>query len=218
MPRNWRFLIDDLPDVQKLVHLAMRQDRTDIQNIRSSLVKARRREYENTLNGLAKEAGCERSAMVSEGEILNEINALSKRDAESMTNTYNYDLGIAIIAIAKKTPTANRHVYAHRLSTWDTNRSEWKNAQVATNTVLTSKALAQRDFARFNTNIEGTAILVGPFPAAEPICEGWHRRGQVSIAVANANPSPFHPNCPHFWEQRIKKLGRDDCNDLWMGQ
>ena len=217
MPRNWQDLVSGLSDVNKLVHLSMRQDSADTENIRSSLVKARRREYESELNSLAKSAGCSRSAMVSEGETLNEINDLSKQQADSMVNTYNYDLGIALIAIRTETPTANRHTYARRLAEWDKNRAVWKNAQVATDTVLNSKSLAQRDFMRFNTNVESTATLAGPNPAAEPICQGWLDRGKVPAQTAINNPSPFHANCPHPWEFTPKKLDKGECDSLWMG-
>ena len=218
MPRNWQELVSSMSDVNKLVHLSMRQDSTDAENLRSSLVKSRRREYESELNNLAKEAGCDRTANVSEGEVLNEINDLSKQSADLMVNTYNFDLGVAIIAIRTESPTANRFTYAKRLGEWDTNRSVWKNAQVATDTVLTTKSLAQRDFMRFNTNVESTAILTGPDPAAEPICQGWLDRGRVPAQVAINNPSPFHANCPHFWEFSPEKLDKGDCDSLWMGQ
>ena len=221
MPRNWQALTqgEGFSNVMRLVHLAMRQDNIDQDAIRSALVKARRVEYEATLSKMAAEIGCDRSALVSEGDTLNELNQLSTVDAQSMINTYNYDLAVAIITIRTETPTANRHVYAKRLATWDSNRSEWKNKQVAMNTVLTSRSMAQRDFMRLNTNLEGKARLIGPDPAAEPICQGWLNRGLVPADVAADNPSPFHPNCPHSWEFSLGWIDdRDkDCEGLWMG-
>lgn len=217
MPRNWADLVGQMTDVQKLVHLAMRQDVIDEDAIRSELVKARRREYETTLTELAQKAGCNRTALVSEGETLSEFNELSKQDATSIVNTYNYDLGVAIIAISTETPTANRNTYAKRLRTWDNNRATWKNNQIAVNTNLTARSMAQRDFAQFNTVTEGEAFLAGPDPAAEPICQGWINRGKVPTRIAIENPSPFHINCPHVWEMIPVKLGKGECDELWMG-
>lgn len=218
MPRDWQALTNSegFSDVMKLVHLAARQDMVDQEAIRAQLVKARRREYETTITELAQSLGCDKQSIVREGEILNELNELSANDARSMVNTYNYDLAVAIIAIRTETPSANRNTYAARLRTWDANRAEWKNKQVAENTVLTARSLAQRDFARFN-NIEGKAQLVGPNPAAEPICQGWLNRGMVPIQVAINNPAPYHLNCPHSWQMIPIKATKEECQDLWTG-
>lgn len=218
MPRDWRELInsDGFSDTQRLVHLAMRLDSVDQESIRGQLVKARRREYETTITDMARSVGCDKQSIVREGEILNELNELSANDAQSMVNTYNYDLAVAIIAIRTELPTANRNTYAARLRTWDANRSEWKNKQVAVNTVLTARSLAQRDFMRFN-DIGGQAQLRGPAPAAEPICQGWLNRGLVDVQVAIDNPSPYHLNCLHVWEMELDQLDRGRCRDLWTG-
>ncbi len=219
MPRDWQKLTnsDGFSNVMRLVHLAMRQDATDEQALRTELLKARRSEYEATLTELATGLGCTgRQGRLGEGPILSQLNETSEADAKSIVNTYNYDLAIAVIAIRTEVPTANRHVYAKRLQTWETNRDKWKNEQISLNTNLTARSLAQADFMA-NNPVEGTARLVGPDPAAEPICQGWLNRGNVPMETALANPSPFHFNCPHSWEYRLKKLKKSECKDLWMG-
>jgi len=219
MPPKWQALIDSMTNVQRLVHLAMRYDMVQEEAIRAEILKARKREYEATLTEMAADVGCDsRRAMLSQGDLLTELNEASKADGQSMANTYNYDLGVAIIAISTETPTANRNTYAKRLQTWEGNRAKWKNPQVALSTSLSARTQAQRDFARFNPGLaDGEAVLIGPDPAAEPICQGWLNRGKVPAEVARRNPSPFHLGCPHFWEFALPKAEVGDCRDMWLG-
>ena len=219
MPRNWQSVVtgDNFSDVMKLVHLVFRQTTDNEEAIRAELVKARRREYEDTITALAAEAGCrDQRGRLTAGDELTELNELSRTDAESMVNTYNFDLAVAIMAIRTETPTANRHTMAKRLGTWETNRAKWKDAQVSLHTHLTARSAAQKAFMQ-NNGIDGAARLVGPNPAQEEICQGWLNRGEVPAQVAQANPSPYHPNCPHLWEYSIDKSTVDDCDTLWTG-
>jgi hypothetical protein len=220
MPRNWQAVVrsDEFTNVMRLVHLAMRQTEEQQESIRAALLKQRRREYEATLTEMARAAGCTgRRGRLDSGPILSELNEESKRDAESIVNTYNFDLGVAIQAVHTETPTANRFTYAKRLGDWERTRSKWKDPQVSMNTALTARSKAQEDFARFNPEaLEGTAILM-PRTAAEPICAGFVARGEVPGRVAIANPSPWHPNCPHVWIHQPAKIPREDCADLWLG-
>lgn len=218
MSRNWREVVDQMTDVQKLVHLAVRMDQQHEEAYRSELLKSRRREYEAALTDLANAVGCDREGRLQEGSILTELNNASKIDAGSIVNTYNYDLAHAIIQISNDVPTANRNTYAKRLREWETSRGEWKNQQIALNTHLTTLGKAQREFLENNTNIDAEAILEGPDPAAEAICQGWLNRGRVPIQTAINNPSPFHLGCPHPW--KILPLGQVEpggCDDLWLG-
>lgn len=217
MPREWQPLVNTLSSVQKLVHLAMRQDAVDEETIRAQLLKTRRKTYEATLTELAKEAGCAKSGRLSEGPALSELNDASKDDAQSIVNTHNYDLAVAIVAIATENPKANRNYYARRLQTWETNRAKWKNEQIAGYTVLSARSLAQTHFLGNNPDTEGTAQLAGPNPAAEPICQGWLNRGRVPSRVAMANPAPYHLGCLHSWEFKLVKLKKGECKDLWTG-
>jgi len=217
MPRDWRAVVDGMTNVQKLVHLAMRQDPVDEENIRGSLLRARRLAYEDELTAQAIIVGCTgRTGRLTNGDILSGLNNDSRRDAASIVNTYNYDLAIAILNIAAEVPAANRYVYASRLQGWESARASWKNAQIALNTELTARSGAQQDFYRFN-NIGGSATLQ-PTRAVCPICQGWIARGEVPVRVAQANPPPYHVNCPHLWATDPEKIAPDECADLWMGQ
>lgn len=216
MPRDWQGIVEGMSPVQKLVHLAMRRDSFDEEQIRGELTRVRRRAYEDELTIQARRSGCPgRRGRLTAGPSLTILNEMSITDAASIVNTYNYDLAIAILNIAAETPTANRHVYAHRLSAWEARRNQWKSAQITQNTEGTARSLAQKDFYTFN-DVRGFAVLK-PRDAVCPICIGWVRRGQVPLRVAQNNPPPYHPNCPHYWETRPNKVAKLECPNLWMG-
>ena len=216
MPRNWQAMVDDLSDVGKLVHLAMRQDDYSIAGVKNELLRERRRYYEAELTDQAQRVGCPgRVGRLTNSNILGELNLDSAGDAASIVNTYNADLASAISYIRAEVPTANRYVYAKRLGAWEQNRASWKDAQIAQYTKGSARAKAQQDF-RYNNNTFGMAVLE-PTRAVCPICQGWIDRGEVPLNVALNHPGPFHPNCPHNWSVKPEKVAPDQCQFLWVG-
>lgn len=216
MARNWQAVIDEFADVQKLVHLAMRQDAYDVDRLRGELLRERRRYYELELTAQAQRIGCPgQVGRLTNGAILSELNAVSERDATSIVNTYNYDLAVAIRYIRAETPTANRYVYAKRLRDWEQQRAGWKNKQIQQYTEGSARAKAQQDFYQYNTAF-GVAVL-RPVRAVCPICQGWVDRGEVPLNVAQNHPPPYHVGCPHSWSVTYDRIPRDQCQYLWMG-
>lgn len=213
--REWQPLVDGMTRVQKLVHLAKRFALDETERLRSELLRDMRLAYQDELTIQASRVGCEhKRGQLSNGPILSEINALAEERAGQIANTYNYDLSIAIQAVADKNPRANRHYYARELDAWDQARSEWKNPQINEHQSGEARALAQRHFYQHNGQL-GYAILI-PRTAVCPICQGWIDRGKVPIRVAINNPPPYHPNCPHLWDMYPDKA--IDCGTLWMGE
>ena len=214
--RNWQGRVDDLPNVGKLVHLAMRMTGADVDRIKGELTKHRRRAYEDELTIQAGRVGCPgRRGRLTAGPSLSELSNQSQRDAESIVNTYNYDLSLAIEHIRAETPSANRHVYARRLSEWEQKRAAWKSAQISQYSEGTARALAQADFRRFN-DITGYANLK-PETAVCPVCQGWVKRGDVELQEAQNHPPPYHPNCPHLWVTFPNQVPKSECPVLLMG-
>lgn len=218
MPRDWKAELDSLSDVQKLVHLAYRMDSVNQEKIRGELLTIRRRAYEQELTLQAQRVGCSgRQGRLSEGATLTALSEQSKADAESIVNTYNYDLAIAIKAIASEVPKANRFTYAKRLATWDIKRAEWKSKQMATNAELAARDLAQKDFM-YNNNLELDGYVeIMPKNAAEPICQGLVNRGQIPMKEAQGIALPAHINCIHYKVTYPAKVPRRECPNLWMG-
>lgn len=216
--RPWRPIVDSLPDVGRLVHLALRMDSVDEERVRTELLAMRRRAYESELGVQSERVGCGRkAARVTAGWVLNALNQDSTRDAQSITNTYNYEAAVEIARIREETPTANRHVYARRLLEWSAQREIRKDAQIAEYTEASARSMAQRDFYANNAVESGTAHIE-PRTAVCPVCKGWIARGEVPLDVAMNAPPPYHPNCPHGWVIAAKKMSRLECEQLWLGQ
>lgn len=217
--QDWQSVVESerFSNVMRLVHLAMRQTTDDEERIRSQVLEARRRSYVNEMTILAKRAGCpNRSGRLTTGPTLSDFSGDSQSDGESIVNTYNFDLAHAILNISKEVPGANRNTYAARLRTWENERSTWKAKQIMLNTDGLARQRALLDFRQFN-DIDGFAVLK-PDGAAEEICQGWQRRGEVPLAEAVRNPSPFHLNCVHYWEPFLGKVSRSECQELWIGE
>lgn len=219
MARDWQAVVSDLTDVQKLVHLAYRMDSVNQEKIRSELLNVRRRAYEQELSLQAQRVGCNgRQGRLSEGQTLTNFNEASKADAESIVNTFNYDLAVAIQNIASELPSANRNAYAKRLAAWDTKRSKWKAEQIALNTEGQARDQAQKDFMTNNgLDFEGY-VEIEPKKAAESICQGLINRGQIPMREAQNITLPAHINCIHYKVTYPAKVPRLECQNLWMGQ
>lgn len=216
MPRDWRAAVGNLSEVGKLVHLAMRQDAFDEEALRGTLVRASRDAYNDELGILAARMGCRRQGVLRTGPILSKLNATAKMHSESIVRTFNYDLATAIQHIRSEVPTANRHVYAYRLKEWAAARAEWKNLDIEMMTELDARSVAQQDFVRYN-GLQGWARLV-PTTAVCPICQGWIARGRVPLRIAMNHPPPYHNKCPHLWDIHSRKVSREECGLLWMGE
>jgi len=215
--RQWQPIIDTMSDVNKLVHLASRMDQFDVDEIRTRLLRERRRIYASELEAQAAMVGCPgRRADLTNGPILSELNTMCQTDAISIVNTYNYDLAAAIIRVRSDTPRANRFTYASRLDVWREKRKIWKDAQITLYTEGSTRSLAQQHFYQHNGNM-GKAILE-PRKAVCPVCQGWIERGEVPLRVALNTIVPVHVNCPHLWVVDPDKWPKGECYLLWMGQ
>lgn len=217
MPLDPDRLIQDMSNVQRLVHLAARGDSVDEGEWRALLLRQRRRAYESELTLQAARVGCPgRAGRLGNNEILSALNDRSERDARSIVNTFNYFLAAEIVRIRQDAPRANRFVYARRLRDWEANYWKWKRPQIDQMTDNTARARAQQDFFRFNRQL-GTARLL-PRRAVCPICQGWVRRGVVPLRVAMNNPPPYHVDCPHIFDVRADRVAREDCPLIWAGE
>lgn len=218
MPLDWHSVVNTMTDVQRLVHLAMRQDAIDEDRTRTELLRQARRIFEEELTIQAGRVGCPgRRGRLSNGPILTEINELCKTWATSQINTYNYDLAGAILSIAADTPSANRNTYTKRLQEWDASRQSQRGPLIAQYIEGAVRALANQHFYEQNGAALGYAILQ-PSEAVCPVCQGWIQRGEVPLKVAMNNPPPYHFRCPHSFTIYPDKWSPDDCPILWMGE
>jgi len=217
-PRDWHLLVNgqQFSNVMRLVHLSMRLDFIDERRVRSELTRMRRSAYEQELAIQARRVGCgEQYVLLQNGPVLTALHEASTVDAESIINTYNYDLAKAIQKIRAAVPTANRYVYAKRLAQWEKGRLQWKAPQIAMYTENSARALAQKDFWAEN-RIQGYAEIE-PKTAVCPVCQGWILRGLCPIEVLLNNPPPYHPWCPHTIRTLPERLHESECALLWLG-
>lgn len=202
-------------NVRLLVHLAMRMDMVDEQQITAEVFREKRESYEEELTAQARNVGCNRQGVMDE-KTMKQAHDQSAEEGAGIVNTYNYDLAYAINNIHDQFPTANRVTYAKYLGQWDQKRASWKNVQISLHNRMEWKAKAAYDFTR-NNNVEGYAILVPDNKASCAICRGWIKRGKVPLAEAQRVMQgwPPHINCIHSWN--VKPLGDLRCEELWVG-
>jgi hypothetical protein len=217
MPRNWQALVNEMSNVQRLVHLAARWDMVDEENWRGDILRRMRTAYDEELTIQAMRVGCAgRRGQLRNGPLLSALNDTAKGHAASIVNTYNYDLALFILNVGRQTPTANRFVYAKRYADWYTARSQWKDPQIGLMSMQVARTRAQQDFINQNGRMGSARLL--PTTAVCPVCQGWINRGRVPLNVAMNNPGPFHQGCPHYWAIESGRIPRDQCPDLWMGE
>jgi hypothetical protein len=215
---HWEGIVDqEFTRVQKLVHLAMRQDMVDEATIKTQLVRMGRRAYEDELTLMAASLGCPgRRGHLRNGPMLSELSEMYEGHAASIVNTYNYYLAMEIQRIREEYRAGNRHYYAKRLVEWDKGYWEWKRGQVAQVTEGSARSLAQVHFHEMN-KIDGFMVL-RPVEAVCPVCQGWVARGLVPIGEALKYPPPYHVGCPHSWVLVPAKVDQATCELLWMGE
>ena len=219
--RRWQPLFNSMTRVQKLVHLAYRRDSTYIREMGDSLFHRLRDAYQETLRREAIAIGCPDPGpvWVNEGPGLSALRQRADWAAESVANTYNYDLAVEIHHIRQETPTANRNVYAFRLLQWETERARWKNPQISLTETFWAINYAKEEFHRFNV-IDVSYAEIRPFNTVCPIC--------AELVSANPYPSvaaifvetllPVHANCPHYAHAVVgTKPTTMECKDLWLG-
>jgi len=214
--RTWTpVLRDRMTQVQRLVHRQCRMSHRA--KLAERLHTQRLDAYRNELEIVARRAGCDQ--VRAHETARPELRALSDRDSGSIIQSYNYDLGLAIIRIGEAIPSANRNTYKARLRVWSQERAAYKEPQIAEYTESSARAMAQADFVTSNS-IQGVADIQ-PRRAVCPVCAGWIARvaqeGFLPLRVVMADPGPYHPNCPHRWIVYPHQVARADCGKLWMG-
>jgi hypothetical protein len=214
---DWRVIVAAMLLLYRLLHQATRQEEEYTKSLQAELLSERIRFYEDELTSQAARVGCpNRRGHLTNQAIIDQLNELSRRDAESIANTYNRDLAATIARIGKDAPGAGRAEFRKRLAAWEEKRASWKNPQIALYTEMSARSLAQQHFYERN-HITGTAVL-RPERAVCPVCIGWVLRGKVPLEEAEKHPAPYHVNCPHYWLTMPDKITPEECAGLWMGE
>jgi hypothetical protein len=214
--------------VQKMVHLAARASPDDEAAWRSKMLNAYRREFETTLEQEAAAWGCPgRRAGFTDPAVVDFYQAAAARSAASITNTYNYYLALEIFSIAEATPTANRHVYAHRLyyapDAWARRYRREKVPEIAITETYDAIGAAKDRFYRRNAWLNALVVQVEvrPYDTACEVCAlvvaGNPYPSREALA-GDAGLPPYHIKCPHYEAVTgSRQLTGEECAELWLG-
>jgi hypothetical protein len=214
---DWLAIVAAMLLLYQLIHQAVQQKEEFIVLLQIELLSERNRFYEDELTAQAARVGCpNRRGHLTNQAIIDQLSELSRRDAESIANTYNRDLAAAIARIGKDAPGASKAEFRQRLEAWESKRASWKNPQIALYTEMSARSLAQQHFYERN-HITGTAVL-RPERAVCPVCIGWVLRGPVPLEEAENNPPPYHVGCPHYFLTTPDRVAPERCAELWMGE
>jgi len=219
MPLDPLSLIQQMTWTQQIMFAVSRYDSVDAERIRTDLLSMRRQSYNDELTIQAQHVGCPgQVGRLGNGAILSALNDDSQRGAQSISNTYNYFLGLEIIRAGQANPRGNRYYYAKAVRDWQPTYWQWKDPMIAVTTDKSARAMAVQDFFRMNGGALGMAKLE-PRSAQCPVCQGWIARGLIPLRVALNAPEqpPYHINCPHGWDTRPDKVAPSECPLLWMG-
>jgi hypothetical protein len=157
-PADWAKLVQEMSDVQQLVHLTGRMTVFDNQELGNRLFAEARETYRQTLSREAMRLGCKGSTVpLAAGPELSALRGRADWAAGSVGGTYNLNLAKEIFRIYDETPTANRHVYAHRLyyapNAWDKRYWADKSTEISQVETMTSVNAATADFYARNGDI-----------------------------------------------------------------
>lgn len=219
--RNWRAEVDQMTDVQRLVHLAAREVADDERAWRNRIFADVRGEYESALRHEVQAVGCldPGRVVLQEGAELKAVAERAAESARSIVNTFNYDLARAIRQIGQEAPRANRYVYEHRLSVWQAERKEGKDQQITDAELGWAVNRAKEAFHQYNAEIAARAEVV-PYPTACPVCAEYvagNPYGSMDELYRRC-VLPAHIGCPHHGRPLLdRKLTREECAGLWIG-
>lgn len=223
---QWKSVVAKMTDVQKKVHLAGRRDKLDQKDLADRLFRESRETYKQTLQDELNKWGCsgQKAVTPDKGRELSAIRERADWAAESIANTYNFELAKEIVRIGQDTPTANRNVYAYRLyyskASWDGAYWKEKATQVSQIETMTTVNAATADFyARNGDRLAPTANIV-PFQAVCPICQELVANNPYKTPdeAYNASVLPVHVGCVHRVEVvPPERLSQSECKSLWAG-
>jgi hypothetical protein len=140
---------------------------------------------------------------------------MSRTDAQSITNTFNRELGNQIDRLYDANPDGDRAYYVAELTQWADQRAAYKDRQIANMNRSTARTYAQGRFNDENRVGEALYLFAGP-PPREPVCAGLFAAGLVNKTFIESNPTPIHINCPHSWDKQVTRIGVP-VSQIWVG-
>jgi hypothetical protein len=204
------------PDaLQRRLSLAFEFAVTDEDALTESIFEQRAGTFRATLTEEARASGSSKTGRGPNGRDRDELRRMSRRDAQSIRNTFNRDLASQIDQLYDADPARSRQSYISELTAWADRRAQWKDRQIANQNRSTARTYAQERFNDENQVGEALYLFVGP-PPRESECAALFRAGLVNRDFAERNPTPVHINCPHNWEVQVARPGVAR-ERIWVG-
>jgi hypothetical protein len=187
----------------------------DADSLTASILKQRSETWRATLTEDARAAGSGKTGQGPSGGDLSELSRLSRRDADSIANTFDRELNNQIDRLYDANPTGDRAYYVRELTNWAEQRADYKDRQIANMNRQTARSYAQERFEVMNKVGDALSLFVGP-PPREPVCAGHFAAGLVDAQYVAANRTPIHIGCPHSWERQQSVIGVP-IEEIWVG-
>lgn len=198
-----------------IIALLYRMDEDDTRKTARQLNERYRASWVNTLSDLAKKHGCSRLGQVPKGDDAKKFREDARRDAESITRTFNTQLENEIKRIIKDVPKANRNTIIKRLEAWKKKRDAYKTLDIGINTDGAARQYAFTRFYQENSQIRRAFIAAGPPPTCAK-CIRIFAAGIVDFEYTQQHPLGLlcHYNCPHFYRSVAPQ--KVECSTLWL--
>lgn len=203
------------PALKRRLALAFEFTAPDTTALTASILKQRSETWRLTLTQEARAAGSSKTGIGPTGQDLSVLSRMSREDAQSITTTFNRELGNQIDRLYDANPDGDRAYYIAELTVWADNRANDKDRVIANNNLGTARSYAQERFDVENKVGEALSLFVGP-PPREVVCAGHFAVGLVNRAYVEQNRTPIHLRCPHNWETQIARIGVP-LPQLWVG-
>lgn len=200
----------------RILKLLYHQTDEDVKALSEMLLAQRKAAWEAAIRAEAQQFGYTVRPHAPRREDLDELRRMSEEDARSIVKTWNRDVDRQLARLYQTNRRGNRHYYAKNMEDWAAKRDVWKSRQIATYTEFSTKQYAQRRFWEMNGLRGARYVFDGPPPVCDD-CRSLYGLGVVDQAVVDANPTPRHVGCPHFWRMLPWTADPPPLRELWVG-
>lgn len=200
----------------RILKLLYHQNDEDVKALADMLLEQRKAAWSAAIRAEAQQFGYTVKPHAPRREDLAELRRMSAEDARSIVRTWNHDVDRQLARLYEQNRRGNRHYYAKHMEDWAAKREVWKSRQIALYTEFSTKNYAQRRFWEMNGLRGARYIFDGPPPVCDD-CRHLYGLGAVDQATVDANPTPRHVNCPHFWRMLPWTADPPALRDLWVG-
>jgi hypothetical protein len=201
--------------LKRRLMVAFEYSTPDERTLTESIYRQRAEAWQGALTEQARTLGSGRQGKAPSGGDQRYLLGESRKDAASIRQTFNRDLGRQIEKLYAANPDGNRQYYVDALTQWADERAAWKDYQITLYNNKTARHYAQQRFRQENATRAARYRAKGPAPVCND-CAAAFAAGVVGQAFVNANPFPFHPGCPHEW-QIIEMGAWVALDELWVG-